>query len=72
MSKSLIAGDKDLLVNVNDEDISYTASATFEYENVEMTSCFEWERIQQLERDIYLINLIIEGRIIGQQELKLR
>jgi len=68
----IIAGDKDLLVNVNDEDISYTASATFEYENVEMTSCFEWERIQQLERDIYLINLIIEGRIIGQQELKLR
>ena len=68
----IIAGDKDLLVNVNDEDISYTASATFEYENVEMISCFEWERIQQLERDIYLINLIIEGRIIGQQELKLR
>ena len=68
----IIAGDKDLLVNVNDEDISYTASATFEYENVEMTSCFEWERIQQLERDIYLINLIIEGRIIGQKELKLR
>ena len=68
----IIAGDKDLLINVNDEDVSYTTSATFEYENVEMTSCFEWERIQQLERDIYLINLIIEGRIIGQQELKLR
>jgi len=68
----IIAGDKDLLINVNDEDVSYTTSATFEYENIEMTSCFEWERIQQLERDIYLINLIIEGRIIGQQELKLR
>ena len=68
----IIAGDKDLLINVNDEDVSYTTSATFEYENIEMTSCFEWERIQQLERDIYLINLIIEGRIIGQTELKLR
>ena len=68
----IIAGEKDFLVNVNNEDISYTTSATFEYENIEMTSCFEWERIQQLERDIYLINLIIEGRIIGQTELKLR
>jgi hypothetical protein len=68
----IIAGDKDLLINVNDKDVSYTTLATFEYENVEMTSCFEWERVQQLERDIYLINLIIEGRIIGQTELRLR
>jgi ElaB/YqjD/DUF883 family membrane-anchored ribosome-binding protein len=71
-SGDIISEDEDLLVKVNDEDVNYTTSTSFEYENIEMTSCFEWERVQQLKRDIYLINLIIEGRIIGQAELKLK
>ena len=68
----IISNNLDLLIKVNNQDVNYTASTSFEYENIEKQSCFEWERVQPLEKDTYLINLIIEGRIVGQTELKLR
>ena len=68
----LISGLEALNVEVNDSTFGCTSLAEFDYNNIEMESCFEWERIAQLERGTYLINLIIEGRVLGQTKLKLR
>ena len=68
----LISGLEELNVEVNDSTFGCTSLAEFDYNNIEMESCFEWERIAQLERGTYLLNLIIEGRVLGQTELKLR
>lgn len=68
----LISGLEELNVEVNDSTFGCTSLAEFDYNNIEMENCFEWERIAQLERGTYLLNLIIEGRVLGQTELKLR
>ena len=68
----LISGLEEINIEVNDSTFGCTSLAEFEYNNIEMENCFEWERIAQLERGTYLLNLIIEGRVLGQTELKLR
>ncbi len=68
----LISGLEELNVEVNDSTFGCTSLAEFDYNNIEMENCFEWERIAQLEKGTYLLNLIIEGRVLGQTELKLR
>lgn len=69
---ALIVGKDDITVDVNDSTLSCTSSADFEYNNIEMESCFEWERIAQLTRGGYLVNLIVEGRILAQKQFKLK
>ena len=71
-SGMLISGLDEVNIEVNDSTLGCTSLAECEYNNVEMENCFEWERISILERGTYLFNLIIEGRFIGQTELKLR
>ena len=68
----LISGLEEMNVEVNDSTFGCTSLAEFDYNNIEMENCFEWERIAQLERGTYFLNLIIEGRVLGQTELKLR
>ena len=68
----LISGLEEMNVEVNDSTFGCTSLAEFDYNNIEMENCFEWERIAQLEKGTYLLNLIIEGRVLGQTELKLR
>lgn len=68
----LISGLEEINVEVNDSTFGCTSLTEFDYNNIEMENCFEWERIAQLERGTYLLNLIIEGRVLGQTELKLR
>jgi uncharacterized membrane-anchored protein YhcB (DUF1043 family) len=68
----LISGLEEINIEVNDSTFGCTSLAEFDYNNIEMENCFEWERIAQLERGTYLLNLIIEGRVLGQTELKLR
>jgi uncharacterized membrane-anchored protein YhcB (DUF1043 family) len=68
----LISGLEEMNVEVNDSTFGCTSLAEFDYNNIEMENCFEWERIAQFEKGTYLLNLIIEGRVLGQTELKLR
>jgi hypothetical protein len=68
----LIKGKEGIEVSVSDSIFNCTTSSTFSYKNIEMNNCFEWERTQQLESGSYFINLIIEGRIAAQENLKLR
>jgi len=57
---------------VTDSIVEHTSAADFEYNNIETTHCFEWERVQVLSPGTYLVNLIIEGSIAAQTTLKLR
>jgi len=68
----LVVGMQNIEVVIADSSALCTSSSKFSYNNIEMNHCFEWERIHQLEGGNYLINLIIEGRVAGQQEFKLR
>ena len=40
--------------------------------NVASDFCFEWERVEKLESGNYLVKLIIEDRIVIQNNFKLR
>ena len=68
----LVKGKENIQVNVADSIFDCTTFSEFNYQNVEIEECFEWERVQQLEKGNYLINLIIEGRVSGQQKFKLK
>lgn len=68
----LVLGNDYCTTTVADSIINCTSLAKFEYNNVEMNNCFEWERIQVLLPGKYQINLIIEGSIAAQANLKLR
>jgi len=68
----LIQGKELLKTIVTDSIVEYTSAADFEYNNIEITHCFEWERLQVLLPGTYLVNLIIEGNIAAQTTLKLR
>ena len=68
----LVLGTDILTANVSDSIYNFTSSAEFEYKNIEMTHCFEWERVQVLSSGEYQVNLIIEGSIAAQVDFKLR
>jgi len=68
----LVLGMDTLITIVADSSYSCTSSAEFEYKNIEMKHCFEWERVQELSPGVYQINLIIEGGIAARTNLKLR
>ena len=67
-----IKGKENIEINVSDSIFNCTTSSGFNYKNIQMNNCFEWERVQQLESGNYLINLIIEGRVSGQKQFKLK
>ena len=68
----LVLGTDMLATIVADSSYSCTSSSEFEYKNIEMTHCFEWERVNVLLPGIYQINLIIEGGIVARKIFKLR
>ena len=68
----LIKGKEDIEVNVSDSVFICTTFSSFKYNNFEMDTCFEWERVQRLRSGKYLIRLIIEGRIASEKQIKLK
>jgi len=68
----LIQGNELQKTIVANSTVECTSAANFEYNNIEMTHCFEWERVQVLLTGTYLINLIIEEKIAAQTTLKLK
>jgi len=69
---ALIIGKENNEIIVSDSIINFTDYSIFDYANLEMQHCFDWERIHQLESGVYLIKLIIEGRISTQYHIKLK
>ena len=70
--EGLIIGNEDITTSVSDSSYDCTSSAEFNYKNIEMTHCFEWERVQVLLPGTYQINLIVEGGVAAQTNLKLK
>ena len=70
--RELVLGRDTLSTLVADSIYSCTSSAKFDYKNIEMTHCFEWERVKVLSPGSYQVNLIIEGDIAARSILKLR
>ena len=68
----LVLGTDTLITIVSDSSYICTSLAEFEYNNIEMTHCFEWERVQVLSPGMYRVNLIIEGSIAARTNFKLR
>jgi hypothetical protein len=68
----LIESKENITVHVSDSIFNCTNFFSFHYKNLQMNSCFEWQREQQLKGGDYLINLIIEGRIAAQKNFQLR
>ena len=68
----LIESKENITVSVSDSILNCTNFFSFRYKNLQMNSCFEWQREQQLKGGDYLINLIIEGRIAAQKNFQLR
>ena len=71
-SGELVLGSNIITTNVADSIYNCTSSAEFEYKNIEMKHCFDWERVQELSPGVYQISLIIEGGIAARTNLKLR
>jgi len=69
---SLIKGIDAISSTLSDSTIDVTTFADFEYNNVALDFCFEWERVEKLESGNYLVKLIIEDKIVIQNNLKLR
>ena len=68
----VITGNKNMSISILDNQVVCTDSSEFTYENIEMTHCFEWERVHMLAAGYYLINLIIEDKVALQTTLKLK
>jgi hypothetical protein len=68
----VIKGNKNVSVSISDNQVICTDSSEFNYKNIEMTHCFEWERIHVLATGDYLINLIIDEKVALQTTLKLK
>jgi hypothetical protein len=68
----VITGNKNLSASVSDNMVICTDSSEFNYENIEMTHCFEWERFHMLATGYYLINLILDDKVALQTILKLK
>ena len=59
-------------ITMDDTVLNITSLSSFDYKNIEMEHCFDWQRTQPLIKGNYKLNLIIEGRISKQLTFKLR
>ena len=68
----VITGNKNMSIRISDNQEIHTDSSEFNYDNIEMIHCFEWERVHMLTAGYYLINLILEDKVALQTTLKLK
>jgi hypothetical protein len=68
----VITGNKNVSISILDNTVICTDSSEFDYKNIEMLHCFEWERVHMLAAGYYLINLIIDEKVALQTTLKLK
>ena len=68
----ILVGVDSLSTIIADTVVSCTEVSDFDYKNIEMVHCLEWERINILASGYYLVNIIIEEKILGNIRLKLK
>ena len=57
---------------LKNDTIDCTTITDFNYQNTTIDHCFEWQRTNILTEGYYLINVIIDQRIVAQTTLKLK
>ena len=69
-----IFGEKrDAVIELNDQSLFYpTTSSSINYFNEQLASCIRWQRINQLEKGLYEIKLVLDGNVVSQSTIKLK
>ena len=68
----IIESNENHQIIMEDTVLNITSFSSFDYKNIEMEHCFDWQRTQPLIKGSYKLNLIVEGRICKQLTFKLR
>ena len=68
----VVQNREDIEFTINDSTLKATTFTEFEYNNIKIENCFEWERVQQLESGNYLMKLIIEGKVSAEKKFELK
>ena len=69
-----IFGEKrDAVIELNDQSLFYpTTSSSINYLNEQLAVCIRWQRINQLEKGLYEIKLVLDGNVVSQSTIKLK
>ena len=69
---SILHGMEDIFIVVEDEQILCTTETEFNYKNIQMSHCLEWERLDVLESGFYTLIIFLEGKNLNNQYLSLK
>ena len=65
--------NRDAVMELNDQSLFYpTTSSSINYLNEQLAGCIRWQRINQLEKGLYEIKLVLDGNVVSQSTIKLK
>ena len=69
-----ISGEnRDAVIELNDQSLFYpTTNSSINYLNEQLAGCIRWQRINQLEKGLYKIQLVLDGNLVSQSTIKLK
>ena len=72
-SGEIFGENRDIVMELNDQSLFYpTTSSSINYLNEQLASCIRWQRINQLEKGLYEIKLVLDGNVVSQSTIKLK
>lgn len=72
-SGEIFGENRDVVMELDDQSLFYpTTSSSINYFNEQLASCIRWQRINQLEKGLYEIKLVLDGNVVGQSTIKLK
>jgi hypothetical protein len=69
---NILKGKEQIFTIIENEKTLCTAETEFDYKNIQMSHCLEWERLDILESGFYIVNIFIEGRKAAEKTFKLK
>ena len=72
-SGEIFGENRDVVMELNDQSLFYPiTSSSINYLNEQLASCIRWQRINQLEKGLYEIKLVLDGNVVSQSTIKLK
>ena len=72
-SGEIFGENRDAVMELNDQSLFCpTTSSSINYLNEQLASCIRWQRINQLEKGLYEIKLVLDGNVVSQSTIKLK
>jgi len=72
-SGEIFGENRDAVMELNDQSLFYpTTSSSINYLNEQLAVCIRWQRINQLEKGLYEIKLVLDGNVVSQSTIKLK